>query len=208
MKYLVVLVFAMAAIAIGEKLWCLQCKAVGEEDCTGESVMCENEDDICMKGVEHSTLNGDLKIAVNRGCTNISKMCDKTITFTSTKYKVITYHKCCYKNNCNSGIIKMPKQNTAENGFICPACLTVGNDTCDEKTEQLPCINNQQICYVYTGSGSRPGEEDNNYYVSGCLTKDTCDYALASLVGSMPGNSSSMTCSRAKKRAPKRHYYN
>nr|QDH44590.1 sodefrin precursor-like factor D [Boana cinerascens] len=200
MKYLIVfLVFAMGAITIGEKLNCIECKAKGE-DCTGESVECENEGDFCITAKEYDILNGNSIVSVSKGCTNISGLCDNPMIITSIDALLHLINKCCFEDDCNSDNIKMPEVNTKRNGFTCPGCLVIGSDKCNTKPKKFPCIDNQEECLEYIGGATRTGQNELQYYVSGCITNRGCEYGLPYLVGSIVSNSSSFKCSPALKR--------
>nr|QDH44588.1 sodefrin precursor-like factor B [Boana cinerascens] len=200
MKYLVVfLVFVMGAITMVEALNCLKCKEVGKRDCRGESVECVHKDDFCTKKIEYNQLDKDLITTVARGCSNISEACHNTVDYTSVNYAVVTHNECCYTDNCNNGKITMPKLNTNENGYMCPACFVAGKNYCDKEIITIPCNQNQRDCYVFFGLGARPGEKLKNYYISGCMTSDACIYGPKTLVGTRVAKPSNITCSPAQR---------
>nr|QDH44596.1 sodefrin precursor-like factor D [Hyloscirtus phyllognathus] len=199
MKDLVVfLVFAMSGITIGAALKCIKCSADGKEDCTGSSIQCENKNDFCIRKISHSIRNGTEKPKVTKGCLNVSKVCNSIIPLTSNDFRSLAYTKCCHKDNCNNGTLKLPNIKSRSNGLRCPSCLEEGSNKC-YRHKTVVCNDSEHKCFVFIGEAKRPGKEDVKYYMSGCTTKLACDFSRGALGGPMGEHPRTVFCSEARK---------
>nr|QDH44591.1 sodefrin precursor-like factor E [Boana cinerascens] len=174
MKYLiVVLVFVMGAITIGEARWCINCTANSGVDCDGESVECENEGDFCQKATSIRSVYGQLRYQVIKGCKSVSGSCNKFVNANTNEFWLLLYSECCYDDNCNTGEIYMPKQNTTENGLNCPSSLVIGSDQCGTGNETVPCKGDQTVCFMFAADGTGPDKA--NYCMKGCISEGVCE---------------------------------
>ncbi|XP_075696973.1 phospholipase A2 inhibitor and Ly6/PLAUR domain-containing protein-like [Rhinoderma darwinii] len=194
MKYFFVFfVFAMGYITIGEAIRCQQCSNIGE-DCSGDSVECKYEKDFCTSAIEENIVNGDKIISVSRGCSNFTALCAGLITLTTTNFLLKIYNECCDKDDCNSGKIKMPEQNIAENKVKCNSCYVEGAYECNSGYEPIACTGNEGDCLEFSGDGTRPGKLEEKYYFAGCATIGACDIGYNALVGTMVGTLRNLSC--------------
>ncbi|KAM4015100.1 phospholipase A2 inhibitor and Ly6/PLAUR domain-containing protein-like [Anomaloglossus baeobatrachus] len=194
MKYfLVFLAFAIGEIIIGEALKCQQCKAIRQTDCQGESVECENENDVCTKAIEYNTVDGDKTPTVMRGCTNFTIVCGVPYSVNAERFTLLIFNDCCKTDNCNSGPIEPPPPNNTQNGLYCKSCFKEDSYTCDSY-EPIACKCNQGDCIEFSGDASRPGEEEKKYAFAGCATKGACIVGLKGLIGTQVANANTLSC--------------
>ncbi|XP_073426001.1 phospholipase A2 inhibitor and Ly6/PLAUR domain-containing protein-like [Dendrobates tinctorius] len=194
MKYfLIYLVFAIGEITIGKALKCEQCKADGQKDCSGPSVECKNEDDICVHGIEHNILDGDRRTTVHKGCFHVTTECNQIITVNTGRFQMKLYNKCCNTDHCNSGPIEMPLLNTTENGLYCKSCFVEGSYKC-EKYESVACTCNQGDCIEFSGDATRPGDVEKKYAFAGCASKGVCVAGYNILLETSVGEVESLRC--------------
>ncbi|XP_073425964.1 phospholipase A2 inhibitor and Ly6/PLAUR domain-containing protein-like [Dendrobates tinctorius] len=187
------LVFAVGEISIGNTLNCQHCKAVGQDDCSGPSLECKNEEDVCVQGIEHNVLDGDKRPTAHRGCFNFTMVCNQVVTLNTGRFQLNFYNKCCKTDDCNSGPIEMPPLNNTENGLYCKSCFVEGSYKC-ENYESVACTCNQGDCIEFSGDGTRPGDVEKKYAFAGCATKGACVIGYKILLGTSVGQVESLRC--------------
>ncbi|XP_072282886.1 phospholipase A2 inhibitor and Ly6/PLAUR domain-containing protein-like [Pyxicephalus adspersus] len=145
---LVLLIFG-SAITAGSARFCEICNITADVDnCSGETVKCENENDFCAIQVENDTLGNDTRIAVGKSCIPLADgkiMCNKTLTVTTLDYHYLLYTECCDTDNCNKHGIKLQEKNQTENGHQCDACFSQEGIKCAENKTQK-CTGNEFEC--------------------------------------------------------------
>ncbi|KAM3923185.1 phospholipase A2 inhibitor and Ly6/PLAUR domain-containing protein-like [Leptodactylus fuscus] len=185
--------FSLRSVDSGIAVRCMKCKAIGKNDCTGESVECEHKDDFCTTAIEHNHYRGHMITTVSRGCKNSSILCNGPILMTANEvWALASFFQCCHTDNCNSGKIEMPLLNYTTNGLSCLSCYEEGSYSC-QKYEPLPCIGDQEDCFDFSGLGARPGHKEVPYAIAGCAKKGACKIKYDALVGSKVGHPNKLT---------------
>ncbi|XP_040183332.1 phospholipase A2 inhibitor and Ly6/PLAUR domain-containing protein-like isoform X1 [Rana temporaria] len=184
MNFILAAFIFSGVIATGNALQCNTCEVVDKEgvpdDCVGELVECTSLTDQCATQIEvnyvASASEGKKITTVKKGCFKAKFLpyCENRFEVDSNPdFYLALYTKCCnLVDGCNSGPIQMPPASTTENGRTCPACFAVDATTCTPVEKK--CFGTEAQCVSYNGPAARPGEEQKNYVIQGCVTPGSC----------------------------------
>ncbi|KAM4015064.1 phospholipase A2 inhibitor and Ly6/PLAUR domain-containing protein-like [Anomaloglossus baeobatrachus] len=198
MRSLIVSITIFCAILwTGDALCCQQCKAVGE-DCSGKTVECENENDVCAQAIEYDRVGGEVRSAAFRGCWNLTVVCNHLVTVNTTGYELDIYYDCCETDGCNSGPMEVPPRNTTENGLYCKSCFVEGSYDCPGYVP-IACTGDQGDCLEFHGDATFPGGVEKKYGFAGCTITGACYVGFSDLVGTTVGAFSNLTCPEGNK---------
>ncbi|XP_075764317.1 phospholipase A2 inhibitor and Ly6/PLAUR domain-containing protein-like [Pelodiscus sinensis] len=153
---------------------CLQCERCTSADkaCSGEPQDCEPSHTSCLILTSETTVGKERKIGTYKGCTE-AKFCPPRSSSLSSAFglRVRSAAKCCQRDLCNKGALKLPRAQPKPNLLQCPGCVSEGAEC--EANETVRCLGPETHCVYFAGAIST-GTRNYTYAVRGCATKSSC----------------------------------
>ncbi|XP_078542115.1 urokinase plasminogen activator surface receptor-like [Lissotriton helveticus] len=101
-------------------------------------------------------------------------VCERDLTFKNSATSLRISRTCCDSDFCNGGDVQVPPIDETPNGYKCKDCLTTESvDPCSAAGD-VQCTGDLNTCSSFSGTGARPGEEVQQYFLKGCASQDFC----------------------------------
>ncbi|XP_067401970.1 phospholipase A2 inhibitor and Ly6/PLAUR domain-containing protein-like [Emydura macquarii macquarii] len=169
-------------LATGLCLQCEQCSSA-EKACTGDPQTCAPSQKSCLILTSETRVGTEQKLGTYKGCTE-TRFCPPRTSSLSSSFdmRVRSSAKCCQRDLCNKGAVKLPRAQPKPNRLQCPGCLSEGVEC--QANDTISCVGPENHC-VYIAGSIATGTRNYTYAVRGCATKSAC----ASKVGvyKLPG---------------------
>ncbi|KAH0631443.1 hypothetical protein JD844_005769 [Phrynosoma platyrhinos] len=110
-------------------------------------------------------------VATYKGCTKKAYCFPPSVSFTFPSQRKRRAAKCCNKNLCNRGTVKLPPMQNKPNGLLCPGCFST-HSKC-KATETIKCHGEERYC-VYYDMTVEQGDQLYKFAKRGCGTKLAC----------------------------------
>ncbi|XP_050786443.1 phospholipase A2 inhibitor and Ly6/PLAUR domain-containing protein-like [Gopherus flavomarginatus] len=160
-----------ALLAIGGSLKCERCSS-SDKACTGEPQDCAPSQTSCLILTSETRVGKEHKLGTYKGCTE-NKFCPPRSSSLSSAFglRVRSAAKCCQRDLCNTGAVRLPRAQPKPSGLKCPGCLSDSTEC--QANETVSCLGAENHCVYFAGS-IIAGTRNYTYAVRGCATKSTC----------------------------------
>ncbi|KAJ1132933.1 hypothetical protein NDU88_011234 [Pleurodeles waltl] len=120
-----------------------------------------------------------------KDCVDPSKQvdCEKGVNFRNSVVLVRIERSCCDKDFCNAGDLQMSDVDQTPNGHKCDDCFSGESSAPCTAGKQILCIGKEDTCASFNGTAVRPGEDEQQYSLRGCITKESCDRGAFNIAG-------------------------
>ncbi|XP_040288753.1 phospholipase A2 inhibitor and Ly6/PLAUR domain-containing protein-like [Bufo bufo] len=172
-------------VVSGDTLHCTECTDFSGRFCSGESVTCPIDSNVCMSSLVQYEINstspqiqtilqyiGTISpLTFVRGC-GYSEDCTEVVVLRTPDSKIVTRSVCCNSDLCTpdtpAGFPEAPKNN-----ITCPGCLQVNRGSCQDYLP-VQCRGKEDHCFSYTL------QLNNNVTITmaGCATRTACNLDL------------------------------
>ncbi|XP_042295788.1 phospholipase A2 inhibitor and Ly6/PLAUR domain-containing protein-like [Sceloporus undulatus] len=153
--------------------FCLQCERCSSRNasCTGAPSICQKSSKNCLTVTTEYVVGNERWVATYKGCTKKIYCFAPSMSFTFPSQRKRRAAKCCNKDLCNRGAVKLPPMQTKPNGLLCPGCFST-HAKC-KPTETIKCHGEENKC-VYYDITVEQGDQIYMFAKRGCGTKLAC----------------------------------
>ncbi|KAF7242519.1 phospholipase A2 inhibitor and Ly6/PLAUR domain-containing protein, partial [Varanus komodoensis] len=157
-------------LVIGHGLQCEYCSSKSGS-CVGVPHICQGSENACLILTMENVVGNQRWLVTYKGCTKARNCPPSPVSFTFPSQRKRISAKCCQKDLCNNGVVKVSRRGSRPNGLRCTTCFSA-NPHC-QSIKMLQCNGQERKCISYTVT-IEEGDEVNVYAKGGCGTRHAC----------------------------------